>query len=90
MGAMSRRVGTLIGKGEVATIRSELRSRCSPRHVPAVVLEVPDIPRTRSGKIVELAVTEVIHGRPVTNLEALANADALDHFAARPELDRAG
>lgn len=70
----------------VATIRSRLRTACSPRHVPAVVAEVADIPRTRSGKIVELAVTEVIHGRPVANLEALANPEALDHFADRPEL----
>jgi len=69
-----------------ATIRSELRSRCSPRHVPAVVLPVEDIPRTRSGKIVELAVTEVIHGREVTNIEALANAEALEQFVGRPEL----
>jgi acetoacetyl-CoA synthetase len=70
----------------VATIRSRLRSACSPRHVPAVVAQVADIPRTRSGKIVELAVTEVIHGRPVVNLEALSNPEALDHFADRPEL----
>jgi acetoacetyl-CoA synthetase len=70
----------------VATIRSELRTRCSPRHVPAVVAEVGDIPRTRSGKIVELAVTEVVHGRPVVNAEALANPEALDEFANRPEL----
>ncbi|MGI9596594.1 MAG: acetoacetate--CoA ligase [Acidimicrobiales bacterium] len=68
------------------TIRSELRTKCSPRHVPAVIAEVADIPRTRSGKIVELAVTETIHGRPVLNLEALANPEALDHFAARAEL----
>ena len=70
----------------VDTIRRELRSRCSPRHVPAVVASVPDIPRTRSGKIVELAVTDVVHGRPVANIEALANPEALDHFADRPEL----
>ena len=70
----------------VSTIRKELRTKCSPRHVPAVVLGVSDIPRTRSGKIVELAVTEVVHGRPVKNLEALANPEALDEFANRPEL----
>lgn len=70
----------------VARIRSDLRTRCSPRHVPAVVASVADIPRTRSGKIVELAVTEVVHGRPVKNLEALANPEALEHFANRPEL----
>ena len=68
------------------TIRSELRSKCSPRHVPGVIVKVDDIPRTRSGKIVELAVTETIHGRPVVNLEALANPEALELFANRPEL----
>ncbi len=61
-------------------IRTELRERCSPRHVPAVIRSVPDIPRTRSGKITELAVTDVVHGRPVDNTEALANPEALDHF----------
>ncbi|MEM8922619.1 MAG: acetoacetate--CoA ligase [Actinomycetota bacterium] len=70
----------------IGRIRADLRAKCSPRHVPAVVAAVPDIPRTRSGKIVELAVTEVVHGRPVKNIEALANPEALDHFAARPEL----
>ncbi len=69
-----------------ARIRADLRAKCSPRHVPAVIAEVPDIPRTRSGKIVELAVTEVVHGRPVKNLEALANPEALAHYAARAEL----
>ena len=63
-----------------AQIRAELRSRCSPRHVPALIAAVPDIPRTRSGKIVELAVTEVVHGRAVKNLEALANPEALAEF----------
>ncbi len=61
-------------------IRRELRSKCSPRHVPAVIRAVADIPRTRSGKIVELAVTEVVHRRPVKNLEALANPEALELF----------
>jgi acetoacetyl-CoA synthetase len=50
------------------------------------VVPVSDIPRTRSGKIVELAVRDVVHGRPVKNLEALANPEALEHFRARPEL----
>ncbi len=68
------------------TIRRDLRAKCSPRHVPAVIAAVDDIPRTRSGKIVELAVTDVVHGRPVVNLEALANPEALDHFTGRPEL----
>ncbi len=66
----------------VGRIKADLRSKCSPRHVPAVVAAVPDIPRTRSGKIVELAVTDVVHGRPVKNVEALANPEALDHFPA--------
>ncbi len=70
----------------VVAIRSDLRTKGSPRHVPAVIATVDDIPRTRSGKIVELAVTETVHGRPVRNLEALANPEALDQFADRPEL----
>jgi len=64
----------------VTSIKSELRTKCSPRHVPALVRAVADIPRTRSGKIVELAVTEVVHGRPVKNIEALANPEALELF----------
>jgi acetoacetyl-CoA synthetase len=67
-------------------IRQRLRERCSPRHVPARIVEVDDIPRTRSGKIVELAVTDVVSGRPVRNREALANPEALELFRDRPEL----
>jgi acetoacetyl-CoA synthetase len=63
-----------------------LRQNASPRHVPAVILQVPDIPRTRSGKITELAVRDVVHGRPVGNLEAIANPEALEAFRGRPEL----
>jgi acetoacetyl-CoA synthetase len=68
-------------------IRRDIRSGCSPRHVPAKVLRVTDIPRTKSGKIVEMAVREVIHGRPVKNVEALANPAALDQFKGRAELE---
>jgi acetoacetyl-CoA synthetase len=50
------------------------------------VLQVPDIPRTKSGKIVELAVRDVVHGRPIKNVEALANPEALEHFRGRAEL----
>jgi acetoacetyl-CoA synthetase len=78
--------GAVLDDELVARIKVDLRVKCSPRHVPAVVAEVADIPRTRSGKIVELAVTEVVHGREVRNLEALANPEALDLFAHRPEL----
>jgi acetoacetyl-CoA synthetase len=61
-------------------IRRRIRSNTSPRHVPARIVAVADIPRTKSGKIVELAVRDVVHGRPVRNLEALANPEALDLF----------
>jgi acetoacetyl-CoA synthetase len=67
-------------------IRRTIRENTSPRHVPARIVQVHDIPRTRSGKIVELAVRDVIHGRPVRNREALANPDALEQFANRTEL----
>jgi acetoacetyl-CoA synthetase len=67
-------------------IRDEVRRHASPRHVPARLIQVADIPRTRSGKIVELAVRDVVHDRPVTNREALANPEALDLFAGIPEL----
>jgi acetoacetyl-CoA synthetase len=67
-------------------IRQQIRGATSPRHVPARIVAVPEIPRTRSGKIVELAVREVVHGRDVKNREALANPEALEHFRDRPEL----
>jgi acetoacetyl-CoA synthetase len=68
------------------TIRTRIREQTSPHHVPKVIVAVPDIPRTISGKITELAVREVIQGRPVKNLDALANPEALAHFRNRPEL----
>ena len=67
-------------------IRSHLRVNATPRHVPARIVQVTDIPRTRSGKITELAVRDVVHGREVKNKEALANPEALDQFANRAEL----
>jgi len=70
----------------VADIKDRLRRNCSPRHVPALVLQTADIPRTRSGKITELAVTAVVNGDEVKNTEALANPEALAHFRDRPEL----
>jgi acetoacetyl-CoA synthetase len=69
-------------------IRQSIRSKASRRHEPAKILEVADIPRTMNGKIVELAVREVIHGRTVHNRAALANPQALDYFCNRPELRR--
>jgi len=67
-------------------IRQRIRANATPRHVPSRILQVGDIPRTRSGKIVELAVRDVVHGRPVKNTAALANPDALEEFRDRPEL----
>ena len=64
----------------VKTIKASIKDGASPRHVPAKVIAVPELPRTKSGKLVELAVREVVHGRPVQNLEALANPGALDAF----------
>ena len=70
----------------VDRIKKQIRANTTPRHVPARVLQVADIPRTKSGKIVELAVRNVVHGRPVKNREALANPEALDLYRDRPEL----
>jgi acetoacetyl-CoA synthetase len=70
----------------ISSIKQRIRENTTPRHVPAKVLQVSDIPRTKSGKIVELAVREVVHDRPVNNLEALANPEALEHFRNRAEL----
>ncbi|TCU37158.1 acetoacetate--CoA ligase [Rhizobium azibense] len=70
----------------VKAIKTRIRTGASPRHVPAKIIAVSDIPRTKSGKIVELAVREVVHGRPVKNKEALANPEALDLFVGLEEL----
>jgi acetoacetyl-CoA synthetase len=67
-------------------IRAQIRRNTTPRHVPARIVQVSEIPRTKSGKIVELAVRDVVHGRPVKNREALANPEVLDQYANRPEL----
>ena len=67
-------------------IRLTIRHGATPRHVPAIVLAVDDLPRTRSGKIAEIAVREIVHGRPVKNQTALANPEALALFADLAEL----
>jgi len=67
-------------------IKAHIRANTTPRHVPAKVVQVADIPRTKSGKIVELAVRNIVHSRPVKNVEALANPEALEMFRNRPEL----
>jgi acetoacetyl-CoA synthetase len=80
------RDGLTLNSGLVERIQGRIREHSSPHHVPRKVLQVTDIPRTISGKITELAVREVIHGRPVENLEALANPASLEQFRERQEL----
>ena len=70
----------------VKRIKTNIRVGASPRHVPAKIIAIDDIPRTKSGKITELAVRDVVHGREVKNQEALANPEALDLFADLPDL----
>lgn len=67
-------------------LRGRVRTACTPRHVPRVVLAVDDLPRTRSNKLVELAVADAVNGRPVRNVEAIANPEAIWAIAAHPEL----
>lgn len=67
-------------------IRNTIRQNASPRHVPAIIAQVPDIPRTMSGKIVEIAVRQTVHGQAINNLQSLANPEALEHFKNREEL----
>ncbi len=80
------RPGALLDDALRARIRATVRDGTSPHHVPKVIVAVADIPRTISGKITELAVREVIHGRPVTNADALANPEALALYRDLPEL----
>jgi acetoacetyl-CoA synthetase len=79
--------GLQLDEDLIDRIRTTVRKNATPRHVPAKVLQVADIPRTKSGKIVELAVRSVVHGEAVKNTEALANPEALEWFRERPELD---
>ena len=83
------RDGLSLDDALIKKIKSQIRGNTTPRHVPAKVIQVADIPRTKSGKIVELAVRNVVHGRPVKNKEALANPEALDLYKDLPELSRA-
>jgi acetoacetyl-CoA synthetase len=80
------RDGMTLDEGLVRRIKEHIRQNTSPRHVPARIVQVGEIPRTRSGKIVELAVRDVIHNREVKNRGALANPEALDQFRDLPEL----
>jgi acetoacetyl-CoA synthetase len=80
------RDGVELSSALIDRIKRQIRENTTPRHVPARIVQVAEIPRTKSGKIVELAVREVVHGRPVKNKEALSNPDALEHFRNRIEL----
>lgn len=80
------REGLALDEALEQRIRQVIRANTTPRHVPAKIVAVTDIPRTISGKIVELAVREVVHGRPVKNTDALANPETLEQFRDRPEL----
>jgi acetoacetyl-CoA synthetase len=78
--------GLTLDAALIDKIKGHIRANTTPRHVPAKVIQVTDIPRTKSNKIVELAVRNVVHGRPVKNLEALANPEALEQFRDLEEL----
>lgn len=80
------REGLTLDDNLQARLRAHVRKQTTPRHVPARIVQVSDIPRTRSGKIVELAVRKIVHGESVDNIEALANPTALSLFADIPEL----
>ncbi|ROT99673.1 acetoacetate--CoA ligase [Marinobacter sp. R17] len=80
------RDGVTLDDDLAQTIRQTIRANTTPRHVPARIVQVADIPRTISGKIVELAVRNVVHGEPVKNKDALANPEALRYFENLPEL----
>jgi len=80
------REGVTLDDALIERIKRQIRDNTTPRHVPAKVVQVQDIPRTKSGKIVELAVRNVVHERPVKNVEALVNPEALDFFRGRSEL----
>jgi acetoacetyl-CoA synthetase len=84
------RDGVQMSRGLEQRIKAQIRNNATPLHVPKVIVQVADIPRTVSGKITEIAVREVIHGRPVTNVEALENPAALELFRNLPELVLAG
>ncbi|MBL8403218.1 MAG: acetoacetate--CoA ligase [Dechloromonas sp.] len=78
--------GCVLDTALIERIKKQIRDNTTPRHVPAKVVQVQDIPRTKSGKIVELAVRNVVQAQPVKNVEALANPEALAFFRGRPEL----
>ena len=75
-----------IDNEKIKLIKSKIRKNCSPKHVPAIIVKVPEIPRTKSGKIVELAVRQIINGEKINNREAIANPESLQFFEKLPQL----
>ena len=71
---------------KIKLIKTKIRKNCSPKHVPAIIIKVPEIPRTKSGKIVEHAVKKVINSEELNNIEAIANPHSLDFFKSLKEL----
>ncbi len=75
-----------IDEEKIKLIKSRIRKNCSPKHVPSIIIKAPEIPRTKSGKIVELAVRQVINGEKINNKEAIANPESLEFYANLPQL----
>ena len=72
---------------KIKLIKSKIRKNCSPKHVPSIIIKVPEIPRTKSGKIVELAVRQVVNGEKINNKEAIANPESLKFYENLPQLN---
>ena len=72
---------------KIKLIKIKIRKNCSPKHVPSIIIKVPEIPRTKSGKIVELAVRKIINGDELNNKEAIANPESLEYFKNLKELE---
>ena len=81
------REGLTLDSSLTASIKDRIRQNASPRHVPALILQVDDVPRTMSGKIAELAVRDLMHGREPSNAAVLANPESLDQFRNIPLRD---
>jgi acetoacetyl-CoA synthetase len=80
------REGLVLDEALINKVKRVIRENTTPRHVPAIILQVADVPRTKTGKLVELAVRSAVHGDPIKNVEALANPEALEQFRNRLEL----
>jgi acetoacetyl-CoA synthetase len=80
--------GIILTEAFAERIKQHIRTHASPRHVPAKILQVKDIPKTLSGKVVETAVREIVHHRPIQNIDSLANPEALEEFKNRSELSQ--